>query len=55
MWVVDVEIDYDNTRIFHVFKMWIGMNEIDHLMLALLNKQHREMPEKFRPEWGFEP
>ena len=52
MWVdsksVDVEIDDDNTRISHVFEMWIGMNEIDHRMLALLNKQHGEMPENFQ-------
>ena len=29
MWV-DVEIDEDNTRIFHVFEMWIGKNKFDH-------------------------
>ena len=38
MWVdyepVDVEIDGDNTGIFHVlFEMWIGMIEFDHLMV----------------------
>ena len=39
----------DITRIFHVFEMWIGMNEFDHRILALL-KQHQEKPEKlFRP------
>ena len=31
MWVdhkpVNVEIDDDNSRIFYVFEMWIGMNE----------------------------
>ena len=27
---VDVEIDDDDTGIFHVFEMWIGMNEFDH-------------------------
>ena len=27
---VHVEIDDDNTRIFHVFEMRIGMNEFDH-------------------------
>ena len=50
MWVnynpVDVEIDDDNTRTSHVFEMRIGMNEFDHLILALL-KQEREKPEKF--------
>ena len=30
------------------------MNEYDHGILALL-KQQRERPEKFKPEWGFEP
>ena len=30
------------------------MNEFDHRILAL-PKQHRERPEKFRPEWGLEP
>ena len=33
MWVdykpADVEI-VDNTRIFNVFEMWIGVNEFDH-------------------------
>ena len=58
MWVnykpVDVEIDDDNTGIFHIFEMQIGMNEFDYPILALL-KQRQERPEKFRPEWGFEP
>ena len=35
--------DDDNTGIFHVFEMWIGMNELDHHILALL-KQQRERP-----------
>ena len=39
----------DNTGIFHIFEMWIGMNEFDHCILALL-KQQRE-----RSEQGFEP
>ena len=34
MWVnyrsVNVQIDDDNTGIFHVFELWIGMNEFDH-------------------------
>ena len=34
MWVdckpVDVEVDDDNTGIFHVFELRIGMNEFDH-------------------------
>ena len=34
--------------------MWIGTNEFDHGILALL-KQQQERPEKFKPEWGFEP
>ena len=42
MWVdykpVDVEIDDDNTGIFHVFEMRIGMNEFDHRILALLSR-----------------
>ena len=44
----------DNARIFHVFEMWIGMNEFYHRILALLEQQ-RERPKKFRPERGFEP
>ena len=24
---VDVEVDEDNTRIFHVFELWIAMND----------------------------
>ena len=32
-----------NTGIFHVFEMWIGMNEFDRRFLALL-KQQRERP-----------
>ena len=47
-------LDDDNTGIFHVFEMRIGMNEFDHRILALLEQQ-RERPEKFRPERGFEP
>ena len=39
---------------FYVFEMWIGMNEFDHRILALL-KQQRERPEKFKPDWGFKP
>ena len=27
---VDVEIDNDNTGIFHAFELQIGMNEFDH-------------------------
>ena len=60
MWVdynykpVDVEIDDDNTGIFHVFGMRIGMNEFHHRILALL-KQQRERSEKFRAERGFKP
>ena len=50
MWIgynpVDVEIDDDNARIFHVFEIKIGMNEFDHRILALL-KQQRERPESF--------
>ena len=42
----------DDTEIFHVSEMRIGMNEFDHLILSLL-KQQQEGPEKFRPEWGF--
>ena len=38
MWVdykpVDVEIDDDNTRIFHVFEMRIGMNEFGHRIFS---------------------
>ena len=34
----------NNTGISHVFEMWIGMNEFDHRILALL-KQQRERPE----------
>ena len=34
MWVdympVDVEVDHDNTRIFHIFELRIGINEFDH-------------------------
>ena len=26
---VDVEIDDDDTGMFHVYEMWIGMNEFD--------------------------
>ena len=37
MWVdykpVDVEIDDDNTGSFHVFQLWIGINEFDHRSL----------------------
>ena len=40
MWVgykpVDVEIDDNNTGIFHVFEMQIEMNEFDHCILVLL-------------------
>ena len=39
----------DNSGVFHVLEMRIGMNEFDHRLLALL-KQHRE-----RPERAFEP
>ena len=39
MWVdykpVDMETD-DNSRIFNVFEMQIGINEFDHRILALL-------------------
>ena len=39
MWVdyepVDMEIDYDNLRIFHVFEMQIAMNEFYHRTLAV--------------------
>ena len=35
---------------FHVFEMWIGMNEFDHCILALL-KQQRERPENFNPHF----
>ena len=37
-------LDDDNTRIFHVFEMQIGMNEFDYGTLVLL-KQQRERPE----------
>ena len=47
-------LDDDNTGIFHVFEMRIGMYEFGHRILALLEQQ-RERPEKFRPERGFEP
>ena len=30
---VDVEIDDDNTGIFHAFELRIGMNEFDHRSL----------------------
>ena len=56
MWLiykpVDVTIDDDITRIFHVFEMQIGMNQSDHRILAL---QQLERPENFRGERGFEP
>ena len=42
-----MEIDDDNTGIFHVFDMRNGMNEFDHCTFALL-KQLQE-----RPEWEF--
>ena len=42
-------LDDDNTGIFHVFEMQIGMNEFDHRILALLEQQRE------RPERGFEP
>ena len=42
-------LDDDNTGIFHVFEMRIGMNEFDHSILALLEQQRE------RPERGFEP
>ena len=29
MWVDYKPVDEDNTRIFHVLQMWIGMNEFD--------------------------
>ena len=48
-----VNDDIDNTGIFLVFEMQIGMDEFDHRILALL-KQQRQRPEKFRPERGFE-
>ena len=44
----------DNTRIFHVFEMRIGMNEFDHHILVLL-KQQQERPETFRPEQESNP
>ena len=44
----------DNTEIFHVFELWIGMNELDHGILVV-PKQQREWSEKFRPEQGFWP
>ena len=47
-------LDDDNTGIFHVFEMRIGMYEFDHRVLALLEQQ-RERPEKLRLERGFEP
>lgn len=39
----------DDTEIFHVSEMRIGMNEFDHLIVSLL-KQQQEGPEKFRAE-----
>ena len=39
---------------FHVFEMWIGMNIYDHRNVLALLKQHRERPEKFRPDPEFE-
>ena len=41
--------DDDNTGIFHVFEMRVGMNEFDHRVLALLKRQ-RERPEKSNPD-----
>ena len=32
--------DYDNTRIFHLFKIWIGMIEFDHCILEM-HPHHR--------------
>ena len=46
MWVdckpVDVEVDDDNTGIFHVFELRIQMNEFDHrsFELRISNFQH---------------
>ena len=41
MWVdykpADVKIDDADTRIFHVFEIWIGMNGFDHRILVLFN------------------
>ena len=44
-------LDDDNTSIFHVSEMQIGLNEFDHGILGLL-KQAR--PKKIKPEGGFE-
>ena len=45
----------DNTGIFHLFELRIGMNEFDHRSFLSLLKQQRERPEKFRPQRIFEP
>ena len=45
-------LDDDNTSIFHVSEMQIGLNEFDHGILGLL-KQAK--PKKIKPEGGFEP
>ena len=37
----------DNTGIFHVFEMRIGMNEFDHCILAV-PKQQRQRPENLK-------
>ena len=46
MWVdykpVDVVIDDDNTGIFHVLELRIGMNEFNHRSFLSLLKQQRE-------------
>ena len=39
----------DNTGIFHVFEMRIGMNEFDHRILAV-PKQQRQRPENLKRE-----
>ena len=52
MWVdykpVDVEIDDDNTGVFHVLELRIGTNKFDHRSFLSLFKQQRERPKKFR-------
>jgi len=45
---------HDNTRIFYVFEKWIGMNEFDHGILALL-KQQRQRPENSGLNGGWNP
>ena len=51
--VASLSEDDNNTGIFYVFEMQIGMNEFDHCIVALLKRQ-QEGPEKlalFRPEF----